>query len=291
MILIDYSQVALANILSFQRELKSEDEKGVKNLIRHSILSTLKYYKKRYSKDYGEMVICCDGRYYWRRDMFQYYKAGRKKARAASDLDWGLIFDTMAEIREDLRSYFPYKIIHNEKNEADDAIAALVHHTNTFGNHEKVLIVSSDKDFKQLQKYGNVDQWSPMQKKKVVLKTSEYDSFTIEHIVKGDAGDGIPNILSPDDIFMQEGVRQKPVSAKRLREFIEQGKDACRDDFERTNWDRNVALIDLFKIPEDIQEGIRNEYLNNKPVGDRMAIYNYLMNNRCHLLMEEVEDF
>ena len=291
MILIDYSQVALANILSFQREMKSEDEKGIKNLIRHCILSTLKYYKKRYSKEYGEMIICCDGRYYWRRDLFQYYKSGRKKARAESDLDWGLIFDTMAEIREDLREHFPYKILHNEKNEADDIIATLVHHTNTFGNHEKVLIVSSDKDFKQLQKYGNVDQWSPMQKKKVILKMSEYESFTIEHIVKGDAGDGIPNILSPDDIFTQEGVRQKPVSAKRLREFIEKGKDACRDDFERANWDRNVSLIDLFAIPEDIQEGIRNDYLNNNPTGDRMAIYNYLMTNRCHLLMEEVEDF
>jgi len=291
MILIDYSQVALANILSFQRELKSEDEKGVKNLIRHCILSTLKYYRKRYHKEYGEMVICCDGRYYWRRDVFQYYKAGRKKARAASDLDWGLIFDTMAEIREEIKEHFPYKVLHHEKNEADDIIAALVHHTNTFGNHEKVIIISSDKDFKQLQKYGNVDQWSPMQKKKVVLKMTEYDNFTTEHIVKGDAGDGVPNVLSPDDIFTREGVRQKPVSRKRLLEFLEQGKDACRTEEERKNWDRNVSLIDLFAIPEQIKNDIIEDYLNNRPAGDRMTIYNYLMANRCHLLMEEVEDF
>ena len=291
MILIDYSQVALANILSFQRELKTQSEDEVKNLIRHCILSTLKYYRKRYNKEYGEMVICCDGRYYWRRDMFPPYKGSRKKARAESDLDWGRIFDTMAEIREDLKEHFPYRVVHNEKNEADDIIATLVHHSNTFGNFEKMIIISSDKDFKQLQKYGNVDQWSPMQKKKVILKTSEYDSFTIEHIVKGDSGDGIPNILSPDDVFMTEGTRQKPVTAKRLREFIEKGRDACANEFEQRNWDRNTALIDLFKIPEEIQEGILNDYLNNKPKGDKMSVYNYLMQNRGHLLMEEVEDF
>ena len=291
MILIDYSQVALGAILSFQRELKTQSEGEVKNLIRHCILSSLKYYRKRYGKEFGEMVICCDGRYYWRKDIFEFYKGSRKKNREASDLDWKLIFDLMAEIREDLKEHFPYRVIHNEKNEADDAIATLCHHSNTFGNFEKMMIISSDKDFKQLQKYGNVDQWSPMQKKKVILKTTEYDSFTIEHIVKGDSGDGIPNILSPDNVLMTEGARQKPVMAKRLRAFIEHGRDECQSDEERRCWDRNTALIDLFKIPDTIQEGILSDYLNIKPKGDKMSVYNYLMQNRCHLLMEEVEDF
>ena len=166
MILVDYSQVALSAILSFQRELKGT-ESEVKNLIRHVTLSTIKSYKKKYGKDYGQIVICCDGRKYWRREFFEHYKAGRKKARDASDLDWGLIFDTLSEMRDDLSKHFPYKVMHIERCEADDIIAALTKWAQeneliTEGlieESQKILILSSDKDFKQLQLHPNVKQW------------------------------------------------------------------------------------------------------------------------------------
>lgn len=290
MILIDYSQVALANILSFKQELKG-DAKSIKNLIRHTVLSTLKYYKKRYGAEFGEMVIAADGRHYWRRDEFKFYKAHRKKAREESDLDWQLIFDTLSEIRDDLVEHFPYKVIHLDKAEADDVIGVLVKYTNEFGNHERNMIISSDKDFKQLQVYGNVEQFSPMQKKKVILKQSEYATFLIEHIVRGDSGDGIPNILSPDDIIMDENARQRPITQKVLRRFFDKGRDGCETDEERQRWDRNEQLVDLNKIPEDIKNSILDQYLNNKPKGDKMSVYNYLIANRCNLLLEEVEEF
>jgi len=291
MILIDYSQVALANILSFKHELKNDDAKSIKNLIRHTVLSTLKYYKKRYSAEYGEMVIAADGRHYWRRDEFKFYKAHRKKAREESDLDWQLIFDTLSEIRDDLVEHFPYKVVHLDKAEADDVIGVLVKYTNDFGNHEQNMIISSDKDFKQLQVYGNVKQFSPMQKKSVVLKQSEYNTFLIEHIVRGDSGDGIPNILSPDDIIMDETARQRPITQKVLQRFFDKGRDGCETDEERRCWDRNEQLVDLNKIPEDLQSQILEQYLNNKPKGDKMSVYNYLIANRCNLLLNEVEEF
>lgn len=291
MILIDYSQVALANILSFKHELKNDDAKSIKNLIRHTVLSTLKYYKKRYGAEYGEMVICADGRHYWRRDEFKFYKAHRKKAREESDLDWQLIFDTLSEIRDDLVVHFPYKVIHLDKAEADDIIGVLVKYTNDFGNHEQNMIISSDKDFKQLQVYGNVKQFSPMQKKSVVLKQNEYNTFLIEHIVRGDSGDGIPNILSPDDIIMDETARQRPITQKVLQRFFNKGRDGCETEEERRCWDRNEQLVDLNKIPENIQNEILEQYLNNKPKGDKMSVYNYLIANRCNLLLNEVEEF
>lgn len=290
MILIDYSQVALANILSFKQELKG-DAKTIKNLIRHTVLSTLKYYKKRYGAEFGEMVIAADGRHYWRRDEFKFYKAHRKKAREESDLDWQLIFDTLSEIRDDLVEHFPYKVIHFDKAEADDVIGVLVKWTNDFGNHQRNMIISSDKDFKQLQVYGNVEQFSPMQKKKVILKQNEYQTFLIEHIVRGDTGDGVPNILSPDDVIMDETARQKPITQKVLRRFFDKGRDACENDEERQRWDRNEQLVDLNKIPENIQNEILEQYLNNKPKGDKMSVYNYLIANRCNLLLNEVEEF
>ena len=212
MILVDYSQVALAAILTFQRELKGT-ESEVKNLIRHVTLSTLKSYKKKYGKEFGELVICCDGRKYWRKEVFEHYKASRKKNRDASDLDWKLIFDTLSEMREDIAKNFPYRVIHVERAEADDVIAVMTEwcQSNAFIQEglmeepQKVLILSSDKDFKQLQlapfSSGNVRQWSPMQKKYIQASKQEIIDFTVEHIVKGDTGDGIPNILSKDDVF------------------------------------------------------------------------------------------
>ena len=227
MIMVDYSQCALAAILSFQRELKG-DEAEVKNLIRHVTLSTLKSYKKKYGAEYGEMVICCDGRKYWRKEFFEHYKGSRKKNRDASSLDWKLIFDTLSEMREDLAKYFPYKVLHVEAAEADDIIAVMAKWLQSnrqciqglVEEPQKILILSSDKDFKQLQLYPQVRQWSPMQKKYITATAQEIKDFMVEHIVKGDTGDGFPNILSQDNIFMI-AERQKTVSSKRLSEFIE----------------------------------------------------------------------
>jgi hypothetical protein len=297
MILVDYSQVALSAILTFQRELKG-NEAEVKNLIRHVTLSTIKSFKKKYGKEYGQIVICCDGRKYWRRDFFPHYKAGRKKAREASDLDWGLIFDTLSEMRQDLAKHFPYKVMHIERCEADDIIAALTKYAQEnelvqeglVEESQKILILSSDKDFKQLQLYPNVKQWSPMQKKYVTASQREIIEYKIEHIVKGDSGDGIPNIMSKDDVFVV-GERQRVVTAKRLQEFIDNGFLACKNDDERRNWQRNTVLVDFDHIPDDVRQEIVQSYINTKPTGDKMAIMSYLIEHRCRLLLDELEDF
>jgi hypothetical protein len=297
MILVDYSQVALAAILTFQRELKGT-ESEVKNLIRHVTLSTIKSYKKKYGKEYGELVICCDGRKYWRKEYFEYYKGSRKKNREASDLDWKLIFDTLTEMREDIAKHFPWRVIHVDRAEADDVIAIMAKwlqdnelvREGLVEETQKVLILSSDKDFKQLQLYPTVKQWSPMQKKYITASKQEIRDFMVEHIVKGDTGDGVPNILSKDDVFMI-GERQKPMSAKRLAEFIENGEAACRNDEEKRNYARNQTLVDFQFIPDDVQKSIVDAYLSNKPKGDKMTVMNYLMEHRCRLLLDEIEDF
>ena len=297
MILIDYSQVSLAAILTFQRELKG-NEAEVKNLIRHVTLSTIKSYKKKYGKEYGQVVIACDGRKYWRKEVFAHYKANRKKSRDASDLDWKLIFDTLTEMREDLAKHFPYKVVHVERAEADDVIAVLTKYVQEneliqeglVEEAQKVLILSSDKDFKQLQLEWDVKQWSPMVKKFITASKSEIKDWMNEHIAKGDSGDGVPNVLSADDVFIV-GERQKPVSAKRLEEFKALGREACRTDDERTRWDRNIRMVDFAYIPEDVSAEITTAYLNTRPNTDRMAIMNYLMEHRCRLLLDELEDF
>lgn len=297
MILIDYSQVSLATILSFKNELNKSQEE-VKDLIRHIVLSTILNYKKKYGSQYGNIVICCDGRKYWRKEVFPYYKGDRKKNREKSDFDWKLIFEVLDQMRADLREFFPYKVIHLDRAEADDVIAILTEWSQTnelvqdglYERPQKNIIISSDHDFLQLQKYEGVAQFSPNTKK--LIKMSHKDLYVkyITHIVKA-GDDGIPNILSKDDVLVTEGVRQTPMSAKRLEEFIEQGKDACRNDDERRNWDRNETLVSFAKIPEDIREGILSEYIKGTQNIDRMRIMSYLIKNKCRLLLNSLEEF
>lgn len=289
MILLDYSQVCVAAILAFSSDLKRGTENEKKDLIRHVALNSIKAYKKKYGKEFGQMVIACDGRNYWRKEVFANYKGLRKKAREESDLDWSLIFNTLSEIREDLKEYFFYKVIHVDRAEADDVIAILTESTQEFGKFEPVMIVSSDKDFKQLHAYENVKQFSPMLKKQITVNKKELQAWLIEHIVKGDSGDGIPNILSSDNCLM-DGIRQKSIRQERLDEFIKNGFSACRNDEERRNWQRNIQLVDFKHIPEDIKATVM-EAFETPAKGDKNAIMNYLIKNKCRLLLNEIEEF
>lgn len=298
MIIMDYSQVCLANIFQFQADLKKTgaDPEAV-NIIRHAILTGIKSYKKRFGSHYGDIVLACDSKNYWRREVFAQYKASRKKQREASGLDWKLIFDTINEIREDLATYFPYKVIRVDGAEADDVIATLCKWSQTNGlidrgiyeDKQQIMIISSDGDFKQLHKYDNVKQYSPIQKK--MVQREDPTSYLAQHIAKGDSGDGIPNVLSKDDVLVTEGVRQNKMSSKRLVEFITHGRDACQNDEERRNWDRNNMLINFDCIPEDVERRIMEAYINCNPVKDKMGIYNYLVKKRCRLLLDEIEEF
>lgn len=291
MILIDYNQVAISNIFNFSVDLKKGTDKDPSNIIRHCVLSSIKSYKSKYGSKYGEVIVCCDGRNYWRRSVFPFYKEGRRRSRDESELDWTLIFSTLNQLREDLKQHFPYKVMHFDECEADDIIATLTINTLELGKSEPVLIVSSDKDFKQLQTIGaDVKQWSPMQKKFVTDTPANINKYKIEHIVKGDAGDGIPNILSTDDIFASGG-KQNRMSSKRLNEFFEHGRDACKNDMERRNWDRNATLVNFDHIPDYIKDRILNGYYSCVPTGNKMSILNYLVANRCKLLMQEIEEF
>lgn len=297
MILIDYSQIALSTILPFQNDIKRQSPEEIKNLIRHTTLSTIKSYKKRYAKEYGDIIICCDAQNYWRRAVFPHYKANRKASREKSDLDWKFIFETLSEMRQDLIDHFPYKVIHVDTAEADDVIACLAYYSQTnellqeglMEEPQKVLVVSSDKDFIQLQKYNNVRQWSPMQKKFIQGSQKDVYEYTITHIVKA-GDDGIPNILSADDVFVS-GERQKPFPSKRLPEFFEKGIDACKNDSERRNYFRNQQLVNFEFIPKDLHNTIISTYENTTPKGDKNSVMNYLIKHQCRLLLDELEDF
>jgi len=281
MILIDYSQIALSNIIV----QKLNDE----NMIRHMILNSIRMYNKRYRDEYGEMVICADGMNTWRKEFYPFYKANRKKNRDESSQDWTEIFRILHLVRDEIRDYLPYKVIHMEGVEADDIIGTLTMQTQEFGMGEPVMIISSDKDFIQLQKFNNVKQYSPIQKKLVTDPNPRM--YLFNHVMRGDSGDGIPNVLSPDDTFVTER-QQTPLRKTKIAEWLDQSDNLreVMDEEIYRNYQRNKKLIDLTDIPEDVQQNIINNF-NGQTKTPNMKVLNYLIKKRCNNLIEVVEEF
>ena len=278
------NQVTLSNLM-----VQLGGNKNVEpDFVRHMVLNSLRSYRSRFQGEYGELVLCYDNKTNWRRDYFPNYKFSRRKDRKQSKLDWNQIFDTLHMIRDELVEYFPYKVLEVENAEADDIIASVVFHiAKEPKNYEKVLILSSDKDFIQLQKYNFVTQYSPIQKQ--FVNGVDPTTYIKEHILKGDRSDGVPNFLSPDNTFVDE-LRQRPMSKRKIETWIDlEPSDYCNEEMMR-NYQRNRTLIDLSYIPDDIKEKCTQTFLD-APEGSRKHLLNYFIKNRLKTLMENIGDF
>ena len=286
MILVDFSQVMISNIMM---QLSNNESKLDEDMVRHMVLSSLRLYKRKFGAEYGELVICCDGPNCWRKEVFPHYKAGRRKAREKSQHDWSLIFNALHKIRDEIAENMPYAVLRFERAEADDIIGALC---NAYGQHgvvtEKILIVSGDKDFVQLQKFDNVTQYSPIMKKFITADVNP-ERFKQYHILQGDAGDGVPNFLSPGDTFVT-GARQKPLPKKKLEEWtLMQAVDYCTTEMLE-NYIRNKTMVDLDYIPEELQKQIVDAYATYK-YNPRNKIFNYFVQHKLRKLTEEISEF
>jgi len=283
MILVDLNQVLLAGLMA-----QISNQKGVKleeDLIRHMVLNILRMHLRTFRSEYGEVILCCDNRKYWRKEFFPYYKAGRKKSREKSALDWHLIFDMLAKFKSELKENFPYKVIDVEGAEADDVIGTLVP---LYAAHEKILILSSDGDFLQLQRWGsNVKQYNPAMKK--FLKSEDPLVELKEKIIRGDKGDGIPNIFSPADCFVRD-LRQKPITKGLLDKLLSEQSEKWEDEIAKTGFSRNQTLIDLSLIPSEIKTKIINTYEETKPAS-KQKMLTYFMEHKLKNLMDVIEEF
>ena len=278
MILVDFNQVCISNIM---QDIKSNSDIE-EDLVRHMILSSLLMYKQKFSQQYGELTICCDSPKSWRKEVFPFYKANRKNYRESSDFDWKKIFLILNKIRNELRESFPYRVIEVEGAEADDIIANFA-----VNAKQPLLILSSDKDFIQLQTNPNVKQFSIIQKK--YLNGVDPTNYLKQHIIKGDRGDGIPNILSDDDTFVSQKRQSKIVTA-RLNSWINmEPNEFCNDRMYR-NYCRNEQLVDLNKTPSDIIDKIVDLYQNYKDNG-RSKLFNYFVKHKLKNLMEHIQEF
>ena len=285
------NQIALASVMMQLRmdETKQVDEGMVRHMILNSIRNYVMQFKSEYVENDADVILAWDSKHYWRRDYYPQYKASRRKGRQESDLDWNEIFGVTNKIRDEIKENLPYKSVEVYGAEADDIIAVVSNSYSEAGKNpiflDKVMIVSSDKDFIQLHK-ENVKQWSPVTKQEV--SGHDPDTYIKEHVLRGDSGDGVPNVLSPDHTFT-DGLRQKPLGKKRIEKMINENMSDWNDEVKR-NYQRNYKLINLKNIPKDIESNIIDE-VDKSSCGDRSKLLNYFTVNKLKTLTENIGDF
>jgi hypothetical protein len=294
MILYDFSGTLFAAIhvsLAQNGSIVTEEK-----FLRHLVINSLRHCNNKYKDKYGEMVVCLDSRDgYWRKkDVFPYYKYKRSEDREASPIDWNTIFTSINKIVEEVKTYFPYKVLQVPLCEADDLIAVLAKNAEELTEKNildemshPVLIVSNDKDMKQLHKYKWVRQYFPQ--KDTILREADPKMFLIEQVLKGDKGDDIPNVRSAADSFVV-GKRQLPVTAKFIREFLEMGTAA----FTTAEYDRyrdNKKLIDLSEIPDKYEQQIIEAYKSAKPNTNKMDLMKYFCATDLKQCLEKISEF
>jgi len=277
MILLDTNQTMIATLFSMYK--KNELVNVTEDDIRKATLLGISRFNNQFKDKYGEIVLCYDTGNYWRKDIFPEYKASRKKAQKSDGIDWGRIYGYFGTVREEIKEVFPFKSMYLNHLEADDIISVLVEN---LYDKENILIVSSDKDFQQLQRFPNVQQYSPNKKSMIVCEDPE--AFLVEHMVKGDVSDGIPNVLSDDDTFIDPDKKQTTMTKKRLNEAIGHYTSGALN-FNETqvkyirNWIRNKTMIDMKEIPQEHKDRILDEWV--KPmVGDNSQVFDYMVGNR-----------
>jgi T4 RNase H, C terminal/5'-3' exonuclease, N-terminal resolvase-like domain len=307
MILTDFSQIISAAIyVGDASECAKNPSNDSKNMIKHSVINSVRANFMLHKKRYGQMVLACDSGS-WRYDVFPQYKHQRKLKRAAdtSGIKWDFVNEVKEELISDLDKFFPFPVIKLNNVEGDDClgvISKLITETSVVGAEanmfddvepEDILLISSDRDNFQLHMLGkHIRQWAPMDKK-LVKPVGSVRNALIEKIVKGDPGDGILNIKSTDNTFV-DGIRQKPISAKYLQTFFDAKDpiDACSTDEERIHYIRNEQLVSYGKIPKDIQDSIiecYNEQCSKKH--SKMQLMNYFTQNRMGNLLGQISDF
>lgn len=290
MILVDMNQVMISSLMVQVKNKEDLDE----NIVRHIVLNCLRSYKQKFGS-YGEMILCYDSKSYWRKSFFPYYKCTRKKDREKSELNWTSIFETLNKIRDEIKQNMPYRVLNVEGSEADDVIAVMCEETaiknirlqRDMQPPQKVLILSGDKDFVQLQKYPFVTQYNPVAKKYVVGDNPI--RFTQEHIIKGDRSDAIPNIFSDDDTFSLKK-RQRPISKKFLDTLLSKDIESSLTQEQLNNYERNKTLIDLGCIPKEIKESILDVYHTSEVPG-REKILDYFIKNNLKEHIMHLQEF
>lgn len=282
--LLDFSQIVISSAIEYHSQTKESIEIP---LLRHITISNLLFYKKKFKLSVDNLIVCADGRDYWRKGVFPLYKQNRKKDHDKSSFNWDQFFEDFNQIKTEIKTELPFNMVEVYGCEADDVIAVIS--KQQCPHQDRIIIVSSDKDLIQIQENmcPKVEQWSPFHKKMISPQTNSYSLF--EHIIRGDAGDGIPNILSDDDVFMNDSKRSKPIRATNIMQWEQSGglsypESFCVSEEMLGRFNRNLNLIDLRQIPDCFVQKIVEEFTNyQRPSAN---VFGYLTKHKLKKILE-----
>lgn len=291
MLLIDYSGVAVSAIMATLYKEIQQPPENLLDLVRHVVLNNLRSVVQ---KGKGEsVVVACDSKDYWRRDVFPQYKGSRSSNRTKSPIDWKVVYGCLDQIKQDIRDHFPYKVIEVPRAEADDVIAVLAVHAakNTtqqglFERAESAIIVSGDNDFEQLLIHEHIKLWNPRTKQWVKKSPDTIREELALKILKGETSDGIMNVLSEDDCLVDPDKRQTTLRKKQIDLLLENVPPELM-----TKYNRNKTMIDFSMIPEGIQNQIIQSYEHYEGKGSKSKVFHYLTQHKCIQLLDNISDF
>lgn len=278
MILIDFNQMCVA---SYAGTFAQFDDGTIDmELFRHTVINSLRVVNSKFRKDWGMLVIVADSGKSWRKDFFPYYKAKRNQDKTESKINWQQLHVGIRTVLKELHENFPYPVIVVANAEGDDLIGAITRWNSD--QLQPTLIISSDKDFLQLQINNHlVQQFDNIHQRWITH--DDPARYMFEHVLKGDRGDGIPNAYCPDDYFINK-YRRHPIRSEKLDQLWESGDIGSIPYFRR-----NIRLVDLRNTPQGISEEAVQMLLDHKPIKGK--VMQYLAKNRLSKLMDSLGDF
>ena len=287
--LIDFSPIAFAQYYGHvQRDTDLETAEDKIHYLKFMILSKLADIQKQVKAN--KSILAFDSNS-WRKDHFKFYKAKRDMQKADKALDYEIIFNAIDELIPILKQT-NYTCLRIDKAEADDIIAVAC---NTFQDHkliEKIIIVSKDKDFQQLtnKKVALYDYT-----KDKIITCEDAEVFKMKLVLGGDSSDGIPNVLSDDDTFINGDKRQKACGEKKIQKILSEGLDKLFVDTQiRKNFERNQKMVILSEqfIPEKVWSNIKKElHIKSEKRKSIFEIGNILREHNFDALVSRINDF
>lgn len=231
-----------------------------------------------FTKQYGAIVLCAEGGRNWRKDIYPEYKANRHKVQRSEkeQKDHDQMLEWFNTLTNEIITNKVFRVLKVDGAEADDIIGLLAYNASV-----PTLIVSSDKDFQQCQVNPHVKQWGTV--KREFIKCEDPKDFLIEHIVRGDSTDNIPNIRKP---LYKEGVPKDTTRLAVTKKFLAEFKQGLNYEKHAERYVENKKLIDLNEIPSNIKGAIIEAVGEEWKCDTTMAI-NYFKDNNLGRFAEE----
>ena len=101
-------------------------------------------------------------------------------------------------------------------------------------------------------------------------------------------GDGVPNVMSDDNVFLEENARQTPLRKSKMQMLMEDPEALGTTIARRII--RNRDMIDLSRTPDYLKEQIIDKF-NEPAKGSINRLMTLFTKNQMKLLMESLQDF